>query len=88
MGFNVPPAAKVIRRRAIFAKGIAEKKNLLTRVLIPQPIISLILSLFWKISSICIENHSKGKKKEQKLGMRRNEHSRLLRQVEMTVEIF
>ena len=33
MVFNVPPTAKVIRGRAILAKGIAERKNLLTRVL-------------------------------------------------------
>ena len=44
MVFNVPPTAKVIRGRAILAKGIAEKKNLLTRVRIQQPILSLISS--------------------------------------------
>ena len=36
MVFNVPPTAKVIRGRAILAKGIAERKNLLTRVLVRQ----------------------------------------------------
>ena len=84
MGFNVPPTAKVMRGRAILAKGIAERKHLLTRILIRQPILSLISSFFLKISSICMGNQSKRKKKGQKCGMRRNYLSRLLRQVEMT----
>ena len=46
MVFNVPPTAKVIRGRAILEKGISERKNLLTRVLIRQSILSLIFNPF------------------------------------------
>ena len=60
-------SAKVIQGRAILAKGIAERKNLPSRVLIRQKILSLISYFFSKISSILHRKPVKEKEKKTEM---------------------